>query len=312
MDIFIFCCEGYTGSIVLMLSIGVNLLKRIALINDLSGFGKCSLTAAIPVVSVMGIQACPVPTAILSGQGGFKDNFFDDYTEKMAVIIEKWKKMDVSFDGIYSGYMAHYNQIENVMGFLDAFKNEINIYLCDPVMADNGKPYIIFNDKFLKSMKLLTLEADIITPNLTELCLLSDTDYFSLVSQNTSPDYLNIIAGICRKLLAKTDKKQTIIVTGIITDQQGEKYVGNLAVSREEQFYIQQKYIGKSFSGTGDLFASVVCGSVVKGFTVKQAVEKAAVFLQHSIQSAVDNNIEGNHGVDFERYLYELTGENNL
>lgn len=283
-------------------------MKRIALINDLSGFGKCSLTAAIPVVSVMGIQACPLPTAILSAQGGFRGNFSDDYTENMGKIIEKWRDMGVSFEGIYSGYLAHHRQIENVLRFLEIFKTDRSVYLCDPVMGDNGRPYVIFSPKFLENMKELSLKADIITPNLTELCLLSDTDYNSLTAQSRLPGYIERIEEICRSLLRKAERRQTVIVTGIITENRGEKFVENLAVSGEDCFYTRQRYIGKSFSGTGDLFASVVCGSVVKGRSVKQAVETAVTFLSRSIESAEQEGAEANHGVNFEEHLWELRG----
>ena len=110
-------------------------MKKIALINDLSGFGKCSLTAAIPVISVMGLQACPLPTAILSAQTGFADYFCDDYTDRMDEFTEQWKKMEVSFQGIYSGYLAGSRQLEKVIHFLDQFKKEDTLYLADPIMG---------------------------------------------------------------------------------------------------------------------------------------------------------------------------------
>ena len=109
-------------------------MKKIALINDLSGFGKCSLTAAIPVISVLGIQACPLPTAILSAQTGFDSYFCDDYTEKMNLFTNEWKKMGVSFDGIYSGFLAGPEQMKKVFYFLEQFKTKENIYMLDPIM----------------------------------------------------------------------------------------------------------------------------------------------------------------------------------
>lgn len=281
-------------------------MKRIALINDLSGFGKCSLTAAIPVISVMGIQACPLPTAILSAQTGFKDYFCDDFTDKMDCITNQWKKMDVQFDGIYSGYLADSLQMEKVHYFLEQFQKKHTLYLADPVMGDHGKPYGMFNETFLQRMKELTLKADVITPNLTELCFLADVDYAELIIHRQDEDYIRRIIGICENLLQKTSKSQTIIVTGIVRTKAQKEYVGNLAVSAKEVFHIESPYTGKGFSGTGDLFASVICGCLVKGLDVRTAMEKAAYFLQEAIEEASLQNIPPNHGVQFEKYLSRL------
>ena len=151
--------------------------KKIAVINDLSGFGKCSLTAAISVIAAMGVQPCPLPTAILSAQTGYPSYFCDDYTDKMEEFRKEWKKMGVSFDGIYTGFMAGGRQIEKVFDFLDDFYTEDTFLLADPVMGDNGRRYDMFTPELLAMMKELVRRADIITPNLTELCLLTDTDY---------------------------------------------------------------------------------------------------------------------------------------
>ncbi len=281
-------------------------MKRIALINDLSGFGKCSLTAAIPVISVMGMQACPLPTAILSAQTGFEDYYCDDFTDRMGLFTEQWKKMDVTFDGIYSGYLASSTQMEKVNHFLEQFRAENTLYLADPVMGDHGKPYDMFSQVFLQGMKELTLKADVITPNLTELCFLADVDYEELIAHRQEEDYILRIEQICRSLLEKALKQQTIIVTGIIHTKAGIEYVGNLAVSAKEKFYLENPYTGKGFSGTGDLFASVICGSMVKGLSVSDAMEKAAYFLQEAMEEASLENISTVHGVQFEKYLSRL------
>lgn len=280
-------------------------MKRIALINDLSGFGKCSLTAAIPVISVMGMQACPLPTAILSAQTGFGEYYCDDYTDRMDCFTEQWKKMDVTFDGIYSGYLADSRQMEKVKYFLEQFREEGTLYLADPVMGDHGKPYDMFTEDFLQGMKELTLKADVITPNLTELCLLADVDYEELISHRQEEDYISRIEEICGMLL-KRSSGQTIIVTGIVRMKEEKEYVGNFAVTAGESFHIENPYTGKGFSGTGDLFASVICGSLVKGLSIPEAMEKAAYFLQEAIEEASVQNIPTVHGVQFEKYLSRL------
>lgn len=281
-------------------------MKKIALINDLSGFGKCSLTVAIPVISVMGIQACPLPTAVLSAQTGFDDYYCDDYTDKMNIFTDKWKNMGVSFDGIYSGFLASAKQIEKVKYFLDNFKKKDTLYLADPVMGDHGVPYDLFSEELLTGMKELAMRADVITPNLTELCMLADEDYHSIIKHSHEENYIELIKGICRQLSAKTDTPRTIIVTGIIRNSCDKEYVGTLAVSNSETYYVEDPYIGKGFSGTGDLFASVICGSFVNGFSLEEALKKATSFLTEAIEEAAKEEIPSPHGVYFEKHLSRL------
>lgn len=281
-------------------------MKRVALINDLSGFGKCSLTAAIPVISVMGMQACPLPTAVLSAQTGFDEFFCDDFTDRMGCFTEQWKKMDVSFEGIYSGYLASPAQIEKVMYFLEQFQEKDTLYLADPVMGDQGKFYSMVSGEFLEGMKKLAQMADVITPNLTELCFLAGVDYESIIVCGQQEDYLDKIKALCKKILSEAKKPQTVIVTGVLREKQGKEYVGNLAVSKDQCFYVENPYTGMGFSGTGDLFASVICGSLVKGLSVQEAVEKATYFLQEAIEEATIEGIPRNHGVNFEKYLSRL------
>lgn len=281
-------------------------MKRVALINDLSGFGKCSLTAAIPVISVMGIQACPLPTAVLTAQTGFDSYYCDDYTDKMDCFTKYWKKMDVAFDGIYSGFLADSRQIEKVLHFLDEFEKEDTFYLADPVMGDHGKGYGIFSEELLRGMRELIKRASVITPNLTELCMLAEVDYEELVCHRQDGDYVTRIETICRELLQKAARPQTIMVTGILRHRDGREWVGNLGVSGQECVYLENPYTGKGFSGTGDLFASVICGSMIKGLSVKEAMEKAAFFLQEAIEEASQEGIPTVHGVQFEKYLSRL------
>lgn len=278
-------------------------MKKVALINDLSGFGKSSLAAAIPVISVMGIQACPLPTAVLSAQSEFEHYHCVDFTEEMDHFTEQWKRMGESFDGIYSGYLASPAQMEKVKHFLNVFGNEKVLYLADPVMGDHGQTYDMFSEDFLTEMKLLTKEASVITPNLTELCLLADEDYQALVSQKDSPDYLTQIEEICKKLAEKANREQTVIVTGILQQKPEGEFIGVLAVSAEETHFVETPHTGKSFCGTGDLFASVVCGSLIKGLTVAEAIEKATGFLQPAIEEASREGSHRNYGVPFEKYL---------
>lgn len=278
-------------------------MKKIALINDLSGFGKCSLTAAIPVVSCLGVQACPLPTAVLSAQTGFPSYYCDDYTSKMNYFTDEWKKMDITFDGIYSGYLGSAAQIHNVLYFLEQFQTKDTLYLADPVMGDNGKRYTIFTDELRKGMKTLTKRANVITPNLTELCILADVDYEELILHSTETDYIKRIEDVGHSLLTQGETMQTILVTGIVRHDEAHAYMGNLAISEQESFYHETNFTGKSYSGTGDLFASVIAGSLVQGLSTQEAIKKAAAFLHPAIEEASKENIDRNHGVPFEKYL---------
>lgn len=281
-------------------------MKKIALINDLSGFGKCSLTAAIPVISVMGIQACPLPTAILTAQTGFEEYYCDDFTDRMDTFTEQWERMEVSFDGIYSGYLEGAQQIEKVLRFLDAFQTQDNLYLADPVMGDHGKPYTMHSRELVQGMRQLMKRADALTPNLTELCMLADVEYTAMVSHRGEGDYVNRVEEVARSLIGESERTKHIVVTGIIRERNGKEYIGNLAVSEKESHYIENPYTGMGFSGTGDLFASVISGSLVKGLSIRKAMEKATYFLQEAIEEASAEKIPAVHGVYYEKYLSRL------
>lgn len=278
-------------------------MKKIALINDLSGFGKCSLTAAIPVISVLGIQACPLPTAVLSAQTGFPNYYCDDYTDRMNHFTDAWKAMHESFDGIYSGYLGSAAQMHNVLYFLEKFHTEDTLYLADPVMGDNGRRIRIFTQELLDCMKELTRHASVITPNLTELCLLANADYDALNSHTSDADYLSYIEDAAHRIMPRAYNRQTIVITGIVRHLSDASFVGNLAVTPDNSFYLETQYHGESFSGTGDLFASVIMGSLVNGLTIKEAMKKAVRFLWPAIEEAARDNVPRNHGIYFEKYL---------
>lgn len=281
-------------------------MKKIALINDLSGFGKCSLTAAISVVSVMGIHAVPLPTAVLSAQTGFPSYYCDDYTDRMDFFTDEWKKMNVHFDGIHSGYLAGWEQIKKVFHALDAFQTDDTIYLADPVMGDDGKYFKAFSNELLDGMKQLCTRASITTPNLTELCLLTGSDYAALTTHAKDEDYLKRIADIARTLLRTMPKNACVLVTGIIHHSKSCSFMGNMTVMADNCFYHETPYIPQSFSGTGDLFSSVICAALVNGLSVEEAEKKASAFLQPAIEDAVAENIDRNHGIHFEKYLGKL------
>lgn len=279
------------------------MVKKVAVINDLSGLGKCSLTAAIPVLSAMGVQACPLPTAILSNQTGYESYYYDDYTDHIDAYAEEWKKRKLTLDGIYTGFLGSELQAEKILHFIHTFARPETLLLVDPVMGDGGQTYDIYNETFGKQMKKLVRQADVITPNLTELCLLTDTDYKDLTAKKSSLDYLNMIATIGKKLLELGIG--TVIVTGIIyqsPSDASEKYY-NLVLSDEQVTTISSDIHGGSYSGTGDLLASVVCAGMVRGDSATDSVRRAVSFLETALIETAREQIPRNDGINFEPYL---------
>lgn len=299
-------------------------MKKLAVINDLSGFGKCSLTAAIPVISVMGVQPCPLPTAVLSAQTGFDSYYCDDYTEKMEYFRQEWQKMNVRFDGIYTGFMGSEAQIRQVFRFLDTFYQEGTFLLVDPVMGDEGTRFSFCTDHLLRDMKALAARADVVTPNLMELCLLTDIDYEEVMRTARDENPAGVFAleqpdqnlfGRNKERLVKSIEQmagmllaqgvQMVIVTGIRFFDKKEKLIkiGNLTVTKERTELSAFPYIGGSFSGTGDLFASVAAGGIARGDDVFEIAELAGAFIWESMKDAAKEQVPRNEGANFEKYL---------
>lgn len=276
------------------------MIKKVAVINDLSGLGKCSLTAALPVLSVMGVQACPLPTAILSNQTDYDSYYSVDYTEHMDAHIAEWKNREISFDGIYTGYLGSEKQVEKILHFIEEFRDSNTLLLVDPVMGDSGKPYDVYTEEYGKQMADLVCHADVITPNLTELCILTDTDYEKLISHCQDENYLEQIASAAKPLLLK--KIKTIIATGISY----QKKLYNLVLDSESISYIASEVHGGSYSGTGDLLASIVCAGMLSGKTAAECVTLAAKFLEAALIDTVEEGIPRNDGVNFESHLNML------
>lgn len=153
-------------------------LKRAAAIHDISGFGKCSLTVALPIISAMGIEVSVIPTAVLSTHtGGFTGFTYRDLTGDMRPIAEHWKSLGIKFDAIYSGFLGSVEQIDIVTDFIDDFKEKNTVVLVDPAMADGGKMYTVFDMDFAKQMARLCAKADIIVPNFTEAAFMLGEEY---------------------------------------------------------------------------------------------------------------------------------------
>lgn len=288
-------------------------MKKIAVINDLSGLGKCSLTAALPVISVMGVQACPFPTAILSAQTGFGTYFYEDYTKHMDSMMESWKQLGFYPDGIYTGFLSGASQADKVLDFIRIFEREEVKILTDPIMGDNGAEYPIYSKELCEKMRLLAEKASVITPNLTEaLLLLYGKEEMHIrwkqLADLSRKEYMEAVETIGRSLVETYGAEAAI--TGIDLEAEGEKTMdemANLLVNSNGCFWISEKKEGGSYSGTGDLFASVLSAGMVKGIPTEVSVKKAVGFLSKAIRDTVAEGTDRNQGVCFEKYLRELT-----
>lgn len=283
--------------------------KKIAVINDLSGFGRCSLTAAISVICAMGVQPCPLPTAILTAQTGYPSYYCDDYTEKMEYFRREWQKMGQTFDGIYTGFVASEGQVEQIFRFLNTFNTERAFLLVDPVLGDDGKTYDFFTTHLLEQMKKLVQRADIITPNLTELALLTDTPYEKLAENIDHDTRIAAITELAEQV--SENGPSHVIVTGIrFTDQQGVRQMGNLYITEEKRLLLAFPYIGGSYSGTGDLFASCIAAGVARGDNIPSIIQTAGDFLESALADSVKEHVPRNDGVNYEKFLHLLIPKN--
>jgi len=278
---------------------GDTLVATAAVINDLSGFGRCSLGVAIPILSVCGIQACSIPTAVLTNQTGFPDYSCIDLTEHLGNYIKMWNLCAACFDGIYSGYIAHPEQADFISSFIDEFRNENTLVLVDPVMGDNGQIYKGYSKNMCEKIRKLTLKADVITPNLTELCILSDGNYSEICSLSAEKKKEKI-KKLALKLIGKNNGLK-VIVTGIDDDAQ----IYNMAFLDDNEFFTVSDRLGKSFSGTGDIFASVTFSMLIRGKDIQTAINTAAEFIVRSVKDtlAADPEADHNYGIEFEKNL---------
>ena len=281
-------------------------MKKIAVLQDLSGLGRCSLTAAIPVISVMGVQACPLPTAILSNQTGYPSFYCEDYTNKIQYFIREWKKLQMEPDGIYTGFLAGERQAEEILKFVHAFRNKETKVIVDPVMGDGGKKYDFFTEHLLEQMKMLVSEADMITPNITEALILCGDDleasYHKLEMLDTKPEAYQRAVEEVGNSLKNRFGLEAVVITGNHYQNGTENMVGNLIIQGQKKDWVESSKVGGSYSGTGDLFASVLSAGLVKGESLRICAEKAVRMLRAAIGDAVKSGSDRNDGVEFEKY----------
>ncbi len=269
---------------------------RIAAIHDLSCFGRCSLTIALPVLSAMGCQCCPLPTALLSAHTGFPGNTFLDLTAEMGRIADHWTAMDLQFDAIYSGFLGSADQVDTVARFFNTFKKSSTAVIVDPVMGDHGTAYRTCTPELCRGMRVLAENSDVITPNLTEAALLLDRPYEEI----RQADAYEVV----RRL--SLGGRRSVVLTGY-SSEPGQ--TGTLCFDRDsgESKAVQTPREPQDFSGTGDLFASVLAGGVARGVPLFQAAQAAADFVRDCIARTLAEGLTEQDGVDFEPLLGQLT-----
>ena len=269
--------------------------KKIAVINDFSGFGRCSIAVALPILSVMKVQCCPLPTSIFSNHTGFPSYFFEDYTSRMVPYMQEWKKLDLHFNGICSGFLGSKEQIEIVKKFFKEFKTEETQIIVDPVMGDYGKPYPTYTREMCDHMKDLVCYADILTPNMTEACILTDTPY------EDKKWHLSEIEAMAARLSENGPSK--IVITGITQGQ----YVANFCYEAGKPSRVLRTHrIGTSRSGTGDIFTAIIAADAVNSVPFDHSVKKASNFIKKCIQRSIELDIPLTDGVCFEEVLHTL------
>lgn len=283
---------GYTAT---MNRISHNNQPKAAVINDFSGFGRCSIAVSLPILSAMKVQCCAVPTAIFSNHTGFESFFVEDYTDRMESYVREWKKLDLRFGAIASGFLGSSRQIQIVEKFILDFRDENTSVVIDPVMGDYGRLYPTYKTETAVEMKSLVRYADILTPNLTEACILTGETY------RESPD-TQFLKGLCRKL---TDNggAQKIVITGLDRGDEIENFIYQKGDGFSE---VTVKKAGEQRSGTGDVFSSIVTAGAVRGFDFTRSVELAADFIAKAIRRSAELEIPVTDGVCFEEILGEL------
>ena len=267
--------------------------KRILTIQDISCFGQCSLTVALPVISACGVETCMLPSAVLSTHtGGFTGFTFRDLTEDIPDIQKHWQKEGITFDAVYTGYLGSTKQISYVKDILDTMAPQ-GVKIVDPAMADNGVLYVGFDDEYVQAMKSLCAGADIILPNITEACFITGYEYREKYDQAYIDGLVNELCSLCGG---------TVVLTGV---GYSEEYTGVLVCENGKALYYKHKKLPKSSHGTGDVYASAFTGALMRGFGAYEAACIAADYTVLCIENTADDDSH-RYGVKFEPMLPEL------
>jgi len=271
---------------------------KVAAIHDMSGFGRCSLTIVMPVLSAMGAQCCPLPTAYLSTHtGGFPGNTFLDMTGAVAEAMEHWKQLSLRFDAIYTGFMGQQEQMALSAAFIRAVRDEKTVVVVDPVMGDHGRIYRTYTPRMCAEMRKMAEEADVIVPNRTEAAILLDVPYESLEMSRAGAEET------VRRL--SMEGRRSVVLTGVSLAE-GKTGAACFDSADGAVRFVQKDFVGSTFHGTGDLFASVLTGALVNGKRLHEAADQAADFVRLCVAHTAPQNTPEREGVDFEPMLHHL------
>lgn len=267
---------------------------RVLTVQDISCFGQCSLTVALPIISACGAETCVLPSAVLSTHTcGFSGYTFRDLTSDMPLIERHWQKENISFDAVYTGYLGSAEQIGYVLDIAKNCLNDGGLLIVDPAMADNGKLYPGFDAAFVEEMKKLAAKADFLLPNLTEACLLTGAEYKTEYDEN----YIKSVAEKLCSLGAKT-----VVLTGV---GYKEEKTGVVIASADEYYYYEHEKLSDGCHGTGDIYASAFTGALVRGINARKAAEIAANYVLCCIK-ATAGDPSHKYGAKFEKALFNL------
>ena len=268
--------------------------KKIAVINDFCGFGRCSISVSLPIISAMKIQCCPLPTSVFSNHTGYESYYRTDYTEHMNAYMDEWEKLDLHFNGILTGYLASPEQIDIVKHFIERFKRNGTVTVVDPVMGDDGRLYPAYSPLLAERMRSLVAYADILTPNLTEACILTDTEYREDMREEE-------LFTICKRLSKLGPKR--IVISGLECDGDLKNYVYEAG---KEPRLVREHKVGPCRAGTGDVFSSMIAADVVNGKSLVEAVTHASAFIAKVLRRTVELDIPKADGICFEEFLSEI------
>ena len=275
-----------------------NKVKRIAAVHDLSGFGRVSLTVVIPILSSMGFQVCPLPTAVLSSHTQYPQFSILDLTDEMPHMIAEWKKLDIQFDAFYTGYLGSPRQVQIVSDFIDDFRQPDDLVVVDPVLGDNGRLYTNFDESMIREMRHLAAKADVITPNLTELFYLMDKPYKADNTDEELKTYLRFLSDA---------GPQVVIITSVPVHGESHKtsvYAYNRVGDR--YWKITCPYLPAHYPGTGDTFTSVITGALLQGDSLPIALDRATQFILQGIRATFGYEYDNREGILLEKVLHNL------
>ena len=275
-----------------------NKVKRIAAVHDLSGFGRVSLTVVIPILSSMGFQVCPLPTAVLSSHTQYPQFSILDLTDEMPHMIAEWKKLDIQFDAFYTGYLGSPRQVQIVSDFIDDFRQPDDLVLVDPVLGHNGQLYTNFDESMIREMRHLAAKADVITPNLTELFYLMDKPYKADNTDEELKTYLRLLSDA---------GPQVVIITSVPVHGESHKtsvYAYNRVGDR--YWKITCPYLPAHYPGTGDTFTSVITGALLQGDSLPIALDRATQFILQGIRATFGYEYDNREGILLEKVLHNL------